>query len=159
MSVFFGLSVSTIAVNGTTSVCPATETAMPSSTASVSGRLIENVEPRPGRDEIEMRPPSAWMDRFTTSMPTPRPEIFEIVEAVENPGRNRRLSISLSVSCASAGISPFLIAEARTLGRSIPAPSSAISMTIRPERWAAVSRTKPSAGLPAASRCSGDSMP
>ena len=47
---------------------------------------------------IEIRPPSAWIERFTTSMPTPRPEMLEMDEAVENPGRKIRLSISSSLS-------------------------------------------------------------
>ena len=68
---------------------------MPSSTASVSGRLMVKVEPRPGREAMEMRPPSAWIERLTTSMPTPRPEMLETVSAVEKPGRKIRLSISL----------------------------------------------------------------
>ncbi|MOA06617.1 hypothetical protein D3C78_1262670 [compost metagenome] len=54
-----GCKVSTIAVNGTTSVWLATVTTMPSSTASVSGRLMVKVEPWPGREEMLMRPPSA----------------------------------------------------------------------------------------------------
>ena len=90
-----GRSVSTMAVSGTTRVCSATVTTMPSSTASVSGRLSVKVEPLPGREEIEMRPPSAWIERLTTSMPTPRPEMLETVAAVEKPGRKIRLSISL----------------------------------------------------------------
>ena len=63
-----------------------------------------------------MRPPSAWIERLTTSMPTPRPEMLETVAAVEKPGRKMRLSISSSVSCASAAISPFLTAIAFTRG-------------------------------------------
>ena len=66
-----------MAVSGATSVCPATFTTMPSSTASVSGRLIEKVEPCPGFEVMEMRPPKAWIERLTTSMPTPRPEIAD----------------------------------------------------------------------------------
>ena len=97
---------------------------MPSSTARVSGRLIEKVEPWPGREAIVMRPPSAWIERLTTSMPTPRPEMLEIACAVEKPGMNSRLSISPSVSWASAAISSFLIAISRTRWRLMPAPSS-----------------------------------
>ncbi|MNY37148.1 hypothetical protein D3C86_1716860 [compost metagenome] len=41
----------------------------------------------------------------------------------------------------------------------MPFPSSAISMTMRPERCRAARRTVPSAGLPAASRSSGLSSP
>ena len=83
---------------------------MPSSTASVSGRLSVKVEPLPGFEVIEMRPPSAWIERRTTSMPTPRPEMSETVSAVEKPGRKIRLSISSSVSVASAAIRPLSMA-------------------------------------------------
>ena len=113
-SAALGCSVSTIAVSGTTSVCSATVTTMPSSTASVSGRLMVKVEPLPGREVIERRPPSAWIERLTTSMPTPRPEMLETSEAVEKPGRKIRLSISSSDSAASAAISPFSTAIALT---------------------------------------------
>ncbi len=65
------------------------------------------VEPWPGREAIEMRPPRAWIERLTTSMPTPRPEMLETVSAVEKPGRKIRLSISLSESWASAAIRPL----------------------------------------------------
>ena len=77
-----GCKVSTIAVSGTTSVCCATVTTMPSSTASVSGRLMVNVEPFRGANSIAMRPPKAWIERLTTSMPTPRPEMSETSCAV-----------------------------------------------------------------------------
>ena len=93
-----------------TSVWPATVTTMPSSTARVSGRLIVKVDPRPGATMIVMRPPSAWIERLTTSMPTPRPEMSETTEAVEKPGRKIRLSISSSDSLASAEIRPLSIA-------------------------------------------------
>ena len=75
--------------------------------ASAAGSCVK-VEPSPGREVIEMRPPSAWIERLTTSMPTPRPEMSETVAAVEKPGRKIRLSISSSVSWASAGIRPLL---------------------------------------------------
>ncbi len=60
---------------GTTSVSAAADTIIPSRTASVSGRLMVNIEPLPGWELIETRPPSAWIDRLTTSMPTPRPTV------------------------------------------------------------------------------------
>ena len=71
-------------------------------------------------------------------MPTPRPEMSETVSAVEKPGRKSRLSISLSVELRVGGDQPLLDRDrlARA-GRSMPAPSSATSMTMRPERCAA----------------------
>ena len=77
-----------------------------------------------------MRPPSAWIERLTTSMPTPRPEMSETVSAVEKPGRKIRLSISSSVSWASAAIRPLLDRRSADRARLMPAPSSETSMTI-----------------------------
>src|SRR5664279_3181574 len=151
----FGCKVSMMAVNGTTKVSPATVTTIPSSTASVSGKLMVKVEPCCGFDRIEMRPPSAWMDSRTTSMPTPRPEMSETADAVEKPGRKIRLSISSSDRGASAAMRPFAAASDLTRARSIPAPSSAILITIRPDRCNAERWTKPSSGFPSAIRRSG----
>ena len=55
-------------------------------------------------------PPKDWIALRTTSMPTPRPDRSETSDAVENPGRNRRLSISVSDSVASAAIRPLSVA-------------------------------------------------
>ena len=148
-----------IAVSGTISICPSTDTTIPSSTASVSGRLIVKVEPRPSRELIEIRPPSDWIDRRTTSIPTPRPEMSDTVAAVEKPGMKMMLSISSSLITASGAISPLVIALSRTRARLIPAPSSDTSITMRPDRCSAASRTTPSAGLPIATRFSGVSSP
>ena len=55
-----------------------------------------------------IRPPRLAIERFTTSMPTPRPERSETTLAVEKPGRNSRLSISAFDSALSAGMRPFV---------------------------------------------------
>ena len=73
--------------SGATRVCSAADTTIPSSTARVSGRLMENFEPLPGSEVMEMRPPRAWIERLTTSMPTPRPEMSDTTSAVEKPSR------------------------------------------------------------------------
>ena len=106
-----------------------------------------------------MRPPSACTPRRTTSSPTPRPERSDTLSAVEKPGAKIRLSTSSSARTASAAITPRSMAIARTRSRSRPWPSSATSMTIRPPRWAAEMRTRPSGGLPSAIRRSGLSRP
>ena len=54
--------------------------------AIVSGSLILNVDPRPTSEVISIFPRSFSMFRFTTSMPTPRPETDVTFSAVENPG-------------------------------------------------------------------------
>ena len=55
--------------------------------ASVSGIRILTVMPSPGRLWTLTLPPIFSMFVFTTSMPTPRPEMFVTALAVENPGR------------------------------------------------------------------------
>ena len=99
--------------------------------------------PRPRSDLSEIRPPISWILLRTTSMPTPRPEISEIVSAVENPGAMMRLLISSSVSVASGPISPRSRAFLSTRSELIPAPSSRISMTIRPPRCSAREMDRP----------------
>ena len=106
--------------------------------------------PRPRSDLSDIRPPMSWMLLRTTSMPTPRPEMSEIVSAVEKPGSMMRLLISSSLSMASAPTRPFSRAFLSTRSELIPAPSSLISMTMRPPRCSAESRIVPSSFLPAA---------
>ena len=110
---------------------------MPSITASVSGSASVIVMPRPRSDLSEIRPPISWMLLRTTSMPTPRPEMSEIVSAVENPGAMMRLLTSSSVSVASGPRSPRSRAFLSTRSELIPAPSSRIWMMIRPPRCSA----------------------
>lgn len=154
-----GRRLSTIWVSGMTKVWSPTVTIMPSSTASVRGRLSEKLDPLPSSDWMPMRPPSAWMFLRTTSMPTPRPEMLETTAAVEKPGAKIRLSISSSDSCASGAMMPRSIALALTRARSMPRPSSATVMTMRPD-WCAADRvTTPSPSLPAALRSAGVSRP
>ena len=50
---------------------------------NVKGNWIEKIEPTFSVESIEILPPSDSMVVFTTSRPTPRPEISEIVSAVE----------------------------------------------------------------------------
>ena len=67
-----------MAVSGTTRVWPAdghhhaVEHRQRQRQAEGEGRALA------GRELIEMRPPSAWIERLTTSMPTPRPEMSDI---------------------------------------------------------------------------------
>ncbi|MNR26782.1 hypothetical protein D3C85_1440180 [compost metagenome] len=59
MSAACGVRLSTMADRGATRVCSAADTTIPSSTARVSGRLRVKVEPLPGTELIEIRPPRA----------------------------------------------------------------------------------------------------
>jgi hypothetical protein len=67
---------------------------------------------------------------FTTSMPTPRPEMLLTCSAVEKPGWKMTLTISRSgrEAASSAVMIPFCTALRRIALASIPAPSSEISM-------------------------------
>ena len=68
--------------------------------ARVRGILILRVVPLPKRLDTPTVPPIFSMFVLTTSIPTPRPETFVTLSAVEKPGSKMRLQISLSVSCA-----------------------------------------------------------
>jgi hypothetical protein len=54
--------------------------------ARVSGRRSVMVVPAPGRPSTPIEPRSRSTLRFTTSMPTPRPEYSVTRSAVEKPG-------------------------------------------------------------------------
>ena len=54
--------------------------------ASVIGSMIRNVVPSPTVVTMSIVPFSSWMFFFTTSRPTPRPEISLTALAVEKPG-------------------------------------------------------------------------
>ena len=105
--------------------------------ASVSGIFTFSVVPSPMRLWMSTWPPIFSMFVFTTSMPTPRPEMFEICSAVEKPGRNtmRTTSWSDMRPAISAETRPRCTALARIRAGSIPAPSSVISMLICPPSW------------------------
>ena len=105
--------------------------------ASVSGIFTLNVVPRPITVCTSTVPPIASMLVFTTSMPTPRPEMLLTCSAVENPGWKMTLTMSRSgrVAASSAVIRPFCTALRRMMLASMPAPSSAISMITWPPSW------------------------
>lgn len=108
-----------------------TFTDMPSRIASVSGSTIFVVVPAPWRDMISTWPPIDWMLRFTTSMPTPRPEMSVTCSAVEKPGMKMSCQTSSSVM-ESETCMPCFCAFARILSRRRPAPSSLTSITMLP---------------------------
>ena len=62
--------------------------------ARVSGILRVTVEPRPGSLVSDKEPRKVSRLRWTTSMPTPRPEISVTRVAVEKPGWNMSASTS-----------------------------------------------------------------
>ena len=109
---------------------------------------------------MSIAPPSARTRVYTASTPTPRPEISVTFSAVENPGRasNRKSSSSVK-SVLLASTIPSRLARASTRSRSIPLPSSLTLITTAERSRAALSTSRPIAGLPAAARASGDSMP
>src|SRR5882724_4500435 len=77
-------------------------TVMASMMASVSGTLTVTVVPSPALDERSMVPPSAWIFRLATSIPTPRPDRSVTCSAVENPGS--KISCQTSASGASGAM-------------------------------------------------------
>ena len=154
-----GRIVSTMQDSGMTIVCPPTVTTIPSSTASVRGKAMENFDPAPDMLEIVTRPPIAWISVRTTSIPTPRPERLVTESAVENPGAKSKLSISASLSFASGSTKPFSTALFRILSRLRPRPSSLTSIMTCPERCSALSRNSPRGFLPDARRSAAGSSP
>ena len=87
-------------------------------------QLIEKVVPEPGSVLMTMRPPNDWIAVRTTSMPTPRPDRSDTLLAVEKPGRNKRLSISLSASAASGSRSSTMAVMSRsTLDQALNGPA------------------------------------
>ena len=60
---------------------------------SVRGSLMRKVVPRPGSETISTLPPRRSIFVFTTSMPTPRPEMSLTCSFVDRPGQHdqRRL--------------------------------------------------------------------
>ena len=72
-----------------------TDTSMPSMMAMVRGMRMVVVMPWPSSLEMDTEPPSSSTPRFTTSMPTPRPENSVTSVLVEKPGASRKLRISL----------------------------------------------------------------
>ncbi len=99
------------------------------------GMTIRKVVLHPGCEETVTRPRIDSMFRFTTSMPTPRPETSVTFSAVENPGTKIRLKTSSSSSSSPSWTRPFLVALRRMASRWSPRPSSESSTTIEPPSW------------------------
>ena len=127
--------------------------------ASVSGRRMSIVLPLPATLWIATVPRKASMLRRTTSMPTPRPDKLVMVSAVEKPASKISLRISSSAGTTPCSTRPRAQARASTLSREMPRPSSWMRIKMPPDSWQADSVSLPCAGLPAASRASGDSRP
>ena len=129
--------------------------------ASVSGRRTVKVVPTPSSVFTSTSPPRASMLDFTTSSPTPRPEISVIFFAMEKLGRNSRLMISfwLIVSACSSVMTPRSIALLRTASTSIPLPSSPTWMMTLLPSWNALRKMLPTSGLPFAIRVALSSSP
>ena len=100
--------------------------------ASVSGILSFITVPFPTSLSISMIPFSFSIFVLTTSIPTPRPDTFVTLAAVENPGLNIRpkASFSLIASASRSVMMPFSIDLALSISASKPLPSSTISTTI-----------------------------
>ncbi|MCY1550307.1 hypothetical protein D9M68_865520 [compost metagenome] len=63
-------------------------------TDTVNGRRMEKRVPAPGVESMLMEPPSCLTSECTTSMPTPRPEIWVTAAAVEKPASRMNWRIS-----------------------------------------------------------------
>ena len=127
-------TVSITESSGSTSVRSPTRTSNPSRMAKVSGNSIETVEPIPRSLSKATVPCNCWTLRLTTSIPTPRPERSLIFSQVENPGSKINIRSCSSSNSESGPMRPRWMALMRTFSVSMPAPSSDISITIRPER-------------------------
>ena len=117
--------------------------------------------PCPRRVSMDRRPRSLDVDSFTTSMPTPRPESSEACSLVEKPGRKTNSSAPCSdkLAACSGEMIPFSTAFLVTARRSIPLPSSDTSIRTLSPRCTAAIRRSALAGLLAAKRNSGSSIP
>ena len=129
--------------------------------ANVSGILIRIVVPAPGTLSMSTWPPNLSTLVFTTSIPTPRPEILVTVFAVEKPGRKMSLILSLSsIFLASSGFRIPCDAAFSTIAPVfIPRPSSEMVMFTCPPSWEARTWIFPFAGFPAAIRSADVSIP
>ena len=116
---------------------PAVVTTSAGMMASVSGILILRVVPWPATLCTSTVPPIFSMLVFTTSMPTPRPEMLLTCSAVLKPGAKIRFTSSRSPirAACSAVMTPFWIALAFTRSVLTPPPSSEISMLTCPPSW------------------------
>ena len=78
-----------------------------------------NVVPLPGAwSTTSMRPPSVAISERTTSMPTPRPEIWVTCDAVEKPGLEDELDeLARRSAAASGAMRPLRDRLARTISQ------------------------------------------
>ena len=116
--------------------------------------------PLPGRLAIRTEPRTDCTMLWTTSRPTPRPEISVTCSLVEKPGRKRNSSSSASPSrwATAALVSPRSTTLVRRRSRSMPRPSSLRVIWSIPARWWASSGWPPERAC-RARRSSGDSIP
>ena len=96
--------------------------------ASVKGTLISTLVPCPNLEKTLTEPLSDVIRFFTTSIPTPRPEISDIFCLVEKPGAKIKLYASVSdiALAVTSSIILFVRAKAFKSSGSIPLPSSSI---------------------------------
>ncbi len=130
--------------------------------ASVIGNVMVRRVPCPGSDSTSMMPDRREMLVFTTSIPTPRPDISSATSLVETPGRKIRLKTSRRVSspaCCASTTPRSTAFCTRRLRSSSPAPSSSTVMTTWLPRCSAEMPMVPTSALPARTRASGRSMP
>ena len=78
-----------------------------------------------------MRPPSRSTPARAALRPTPRPDVRDTARAVETPGAKTNSAAAASASSASIAKKPPACADCRTCPTSIPAPSSATSISNR----------------------------
>lgn len=103
---------------GTVKIVPPTLTSMPSTMARVRGMRSVMQVPFPYSLVMVTVPPMLSTFRFTTSIPTPRPEYSVTSLLVEKPGSIRRERISFWLYSSSGFVRmPFSRAFVRTAGR------------------------------------------
>ena len=128
-------------------------------TANENGSRMMKRVPWPGSVWISKAPRIDRMASLTTSMPTPRPEIWVTEVAVENPGRSSKAISSSSVAGSSGFSRPFSSPLVRIAAKLRPAPSSPSSKTSSAPSRRKVRVMVPISGLPSSRRRSGVSTP
>ena len=108
---------------------------------------------------MDTEPPNCLISLATTSIPTPRPDIWVTFSAVLKPACIINCMISWSEISSSALITPRSIAFLLTASTLIPPPSSLTFKTRYPLSRESLRLIFPVSGLLAAKRLSLDSMP
>lgn len=129
--------------------------------ARVSGTRRRTTVPTPCCDSTSTEPPTRSTWERTTSMPTPRPEIWVTCGAVDKPASKTRSMTSRSVMEAACSPlrRPDSTARASKRSLEIPAPSSRTSMMAHPSCCRTDRRMTPSCGLPDVKRSHSASIP